>query len=202
MVLRWVITATLLWSLVGFQAIFAAHGHMATPEQMTSHGVKQGVTFTSHGSTWWVVGALVPLTATLVALYAPQWRLDQWFYALVGATVISGVMHFTYTLAPYADYMVKDKAELTAAGYVHFVLFTGVIAVLLLTYTSTSGARPLILIGTACYITWHVFVGNHMLIKMNPPAHFPPYPFWDVGPIATIIAVAIIMAGASWWALR
>ncbi len=144
---------------------------------------------------------LIPLIATLVAMYADQWSWQKWLLAAIASVIISGGMHYIYTLSPYPDFMITDK-KLNGAGLSHFVLFTVVITVLVLVFTSTMHTYAAVPVFTAVYMVWHVFVGNHMLLKMNPPAWFPPYPLWDVGPWGTVVAVAIIFVGATWFTLR
>ena len=41
-----------------------------------------------------------------------------------------------------------------------------------------------------------------MLKKMDPPDWFPPYPLWDAVPWASVAAVAVILGGATIFALR
>ncbi len=187
-----------LWLL---QAFFAWRKGMLTPADMQESYIQQGIPFTGHGSTWWVLGCLIPIVATLVSLYASQWSGAQWFLAIAVGVIGSGMMHWLYTQAPYPDFMVS-KGQLSAAGWAHFVLFAGVIAVLVLTYTSTTHVDKTKPIVTTVYMVWHVFVGNHMLTKTNPPDWFPPYPFWDIGPWGTVLGVAVILGGATMFALR
>ena len=118
-----------LWLL---QALFANNNKMLTQEQMIANGIQQGISFSGHGSTWWVLFCLIPLMTILAALYAGQWGGQQWLLALVVGVVISGGMHYLYTLAPFPDYMITN-GRLNAAGWSHFVLFTGAIAILVLT---------------------------------------------------------------------
>lgn len=199
--LLWFVTADIGLTLWALQAFSAYRGKMHTPAQMVANGTPRGIPFTGHGSTWWVLFFLIPLIATLVALYAGQWSWQRWLLAGIVGIIISGGMHYLYTLAPYPDFMVTDK-RLNGAGWSHFVLFAGAIAVLVLTYTSTTHTYAAIPVLTAVYITWHVFVGNHMLKKMNPPDWFPPYPLWDAVPWASVAAVAVILGGATMFALR
>ena len=192
-------TGLALWLL---QALFAYRDGMLTPSQMEWYnGIKQGIPFTGHGSTWWVLFCLIPLMATLVVMYAGQWSGQRWLLALVVGVIISGGMHYLYTLVPYPDFMVTN-GRLNGAGWSHFVLFTGAIAILVLTYTSTTHTYAAIPVLTAVYMVWHVFVGNHMLKKMNPPHWFPPYPLWDLVPWGSVVAVAVIFGGATMFALR
>lgn len=200
-VLLWGVTVDIGMFLFTLQAFFAYRGKMLTPVQMVESGVPQGIPFTGHGSTWWVLCCLIPLMATLVALYADQWSGMRWLLALVVGIIVSGGMHYLYTLAPYPDFMVTDK-KLNGAGWSHFALFTGAIAVLVLVFTSTTHTYAAIPVLTAMYMVWHVFVGNHMLRKMNPPDWFPPYPLWDIVPWGSVAAVAIILGGATMFALR
>ncbi len=200
--LLWFVTAGCGLALWLSQAWFAYYRiGMFMPAQMNAHGVAKGIPFTGHGSTWWVLFFLIPLIATLVALYADQWSWQRWALAAAAGVIISGGMHYLYTLAPFPDFMVTDR-KLNGAGWSHFVLFAGAIAILVLTYTSTTHTYPAIPIFTAVYVTWHVFVGNHMLLKMNPPAWFPPYPLWDAVPWGSVAAVAVILGGATLFALR
>lgn len=199
--LLWVITAEIGLILWLSQSAFAYRGKMLTPAQMVANGTPQGIPFTGHGSTWWVLVCLIPLISTLVAMYADHWSWQRWLLAGIASVIISGGMHYLYTLAPYPDFMVTDK-KLNGAGWSHFVLFTGAIAVLVLTYTSTMHTYASVPVLTAVYMTWHVFVGNHMLKKMNPPDWFPPYPLWDIVPWGSVGAVALIMFGATMFALR
>ena len=157
--LIWFVTASVglvLWLL---QGLFAYSGGMLTPSQMTWNRTPQGIPFTGHGSTWWVLFCLIPLIATLVALYAGQWSGQRWLLAVVVGVIISGGMHYLYTLAPYPDFMVTDK-KLNGAGWSHFVLFTGAIAVLVLTYTSTTHTYAAVPIFTAVDMTLHLFFRN------------------------------------------
>ena|SRR3989344_407984 len=200
--LLWFVTAGTGLALWLLQALFAYRNGMLTPgTMMWWNRTPQGIPFTGHGSTWWVFFCLIPLIATLVALYADQWSWQRWLLASVVGVIVSGGMHYLYTLAKYPDFMVTDK-KLNAAGWSHFVLFTGAIAVLVLTYTNTTHTYAAAPVLTAVYMVWHVFVGNHMLKKMNPPDWFPPYPLWDFVPWASVAAVAIIFGGATMFALR
>ena len=199
--LLWFSTAGIglvLWLL---QAVFANNNKMLTQEQMIANGTPQGISFNGHGSTWWVLWCLMPLMATLVALYAGQWSGQRWMLALVVGVVISGGMHYLYTLAPFPDFMITN-GRLNGAGWSHFVLFTGAIAILVLTYTSTKHTYAIIPVLTAVYMTWHVFAGNHMQKKTPPPAGSPPYPLWDMVPWGSVAAVAIVLGGATMFALR
>ena len=199
--LLWFSTACIglvLWLL---QAVFANNNKMLTPVQMVGNGIPQGIPFSGHGSTWWVFFFLIPLIATLVALYADRWSWQRWLLAGVVGVIVSGGMHYLYTLAKYPDYMVTD-GRLNAAGWSHFVLFAGAIAVLVLVYTSTKHTYAAVPMLTAVYMVWHVFVGNHMLRKMNPPDWFPPYPLLDAVPWGSVAAVAVILGGATVFALR
>jgi hypothetical protein len=192
------------WVLVALMALFAYLGGMLTTAQMQAQGIREGINFENHGSTWWVVGGLVPLTAMLVGLYAGQWPAawGAWLPKVALAGAITVGVHLMYTFAPYPDFMVARKWVPSFAALPHMVLMWGVIAVLLMTFFATPNLHSPVAAFTAVYVTWHVFVGNHMLQKLNPPPGFPPYEFWDAGPIGTICAVGVIMAGATWWALR
>ena len=199
--LLWFSVALIGLSLWLLQELFADNNKMLNPAQMVDNGIPQGIPFSGHGSTWWVLFCLIPLIATLVALYADQWSWQKWLLAAVVGVIISGGMHYLYTLAKYPDYMVTD-GRLNAAGWSHFVLFAGAIAVLVLVYTSTKHTYAAVPVLTAVYMVWHVFVGNHMLKKMDPPDWFPPYPLWDAVPWASVAAVAVILGGATIFALR
>src|SRR3989338_581843 len=157
--LLWVITAEIGLILWLSQSTFAYRGKMLTPAQMVANGTLQGIPFSGHGSTWWVFFCLIPLIATLVALYADQWSWQRWLLAGVVGVIVSGVMHYLYTLAKYPDYMVTN-GRLNAAGWSHFVLFAGAITILVLVFTSTTHTYAAVPIFTAVYVTWHVFVGN------------------------------------------
>src|SRR3989344_4920940 len=94
------------------------------------------------------------------------------------------------------------NGRLNAAGWSHFVLFAGAITILVLVFTSTTHTYAAVPIFTAVYVTWHVFVCNHLLKKMDPPDWFPPYPLWDLVPWGSVAAVAVILGGATMFALR
>ncbi len=202
MLMKWFAVAGVGWGLMGLQALLAHMARRLTTAQMQADGVSVGINFSNHGSTRWVIFALVPLMATLVALYADQWSWERWTVALMIGIIISVPMHLSWTFAPYPDFMVAGPWKPSLAAYPHIVLFVGVVAILVLTYTGTARLSPLMVQLTAAYITWHVFVGNHMLRKTFPPAGFPPYEFWDPGPIGIICLVGIIMTGATVYALR
>jgi len=202
MLLRWFVTAAIGWGLMGLQALLAYQAHMLTTAQMQKNDIPLGINFSNHGSTWWVVGALIPLVATLVALYADQWVYKSWGSALEFGIILSVIMHLSWTFAPYPDFMVAHRWLPSLAAVPHIVLFVGVVAVLALTYLSTSALNPAVATLTAFYITWHVFVGNHMIQKMNLPPGFPPYELWDPGPIGLICLVGATMTGATMYALR
>lgn len=82
------------------------------------------------------------------------------------------------------------------------VIMCGFITILQMTFLETPGIHPPVAAFVAMYTTWHVFVGNHMLQKANPPPGFPPYKFWDAGPIGIICLVGAIMTGATVYALH
>lgn len=192
------------WGMVALMALLAWGAGMLTTSQMQARGIKVGINFENHGSTWWLLAVLVLLTATLVDLYFDQWPAswNGWKWKVILAAVITIVMHVSWTFAPFPDFMVSRKWVPSLVAYPHMVIMWGVITVLLMTYLETPHIHPPVAALAAMYTTWHVFVGNHMLQKANPPPGFPPYPFWDLGPIAIICVVAIIMAGATWWSLR
>ncbi len=97
--LLWFSTAGVGLALWLLQALFAYHNYMLTPETMTFwKRIPQGIPFTGHGSTWWVLFCLIPLIATLVALYADQWSWQRWLLAAVVGVIVSGGMHYLYTL--------------------------------------------------------------------------------------------------------
>lgn len=192
------------WAMVGLMALLSHRAGMLTTAQMQAQGIKVGINFENHGSTWWLLAVLVSLMALLVGLYFDQWprAWDGWRWKILLAFVITVGMHLMYTLAPYPDFMVARKWVPSLVAYPHMVIMWGVITVLLMTYLETPGIHPPVAAFTAMYVTWHVFVGNHMLQKAFPPRGFPPYEFWDAGPIAIICLVGVIMAGSCWWSLR
>ncbi|MEK7068652.1 MAG: hypothetical protein AAB964_02460, partial [Patescibacteria group bacterium] len=173
-----------------------------TPAQMLKKGVKQGITFTGHGSTWLVLFALIPLVAWMVSEYGVQWRREHILLAALAGSIASFVIHALYTMAPFPDYMVREHFALTPAGWMHLVLFAAAITVFVLFFLATRHTAPGPVLFAAWYITGHVFVGNHMVIKMDPPASFPSYPLWETMPWLTVVAVGLIVGAASWSALR
>jgi hypothetical protein len=197
----WILVLVAGYALWFLQSHLAKRDGMHNPQQMmTSHGIQKGITFVRHGSTWWVFFALIPMLTFLTYRYGGQWSGRQWLIALIVGFIFSGAMHYTYTLAPYPDYMVKDR-RLSQAGWAHFVLFTGAIAVLLLFYTATAGLSLDTVTAVSVYVVWHVFVGNHMSHKLYPSWDFPPYKFGDVQPWLAIAGTAVIVTGASFYTL-
>jgi hypothetical protein len=186
-----------LWLL---QALFAWCGKMLTPKQMQKYGIEQGVPFTGHGSTWFVLFGLIPLIATLYTLFAPEWTSQEWVLGGIFGFIISAGMHFVYTKVPFPDYMVKN-GRLSWAGNTHFVLFTGAITVLALFFFATLNPPPALVLFTSWYMIGHVFVGNHMLTRMHPPSWFPPYKFWDPGAWGPILAVVAIFSFGAWYVI-
>lgn len=204
MLLKYLAVAGAGWALAGLMALFANQAGMLTTAQMQAQGIKVGINFENHGSSFWLLAVLVPLAALLVALYGNQWPAfwGGWKWKLALAAVITVVMHMMYTFVPYPDFMVARRWVPSLVAYPHMVIMCGFITVLLMTYLETPGIHPPVAAFTATYTTWHVFVGNHMLQKANPPRGFPPYEFWDLGPIAIICLVGMIMAGATIYATR
>lgn len=194
------------WSMVGLMALLAHAARRLTTAHMQADGVSVGINFENHGSTWWLLAVLVSLVALLVSLYYVQWPMSWqgWWPKIALAFVITVAMHLSWTLAPYPDFMVARRWVPSLVAYPHMVIMWGVITVLLMTYLETPGMHPPVAAFTAMYTTWHVFVGNHMLQKgaSVPPPGFPPYEFWDAGPITIICLVAAIMTGATVYALR
>lgn len=204
MLSRYFLVVGIGWAMVGLMALFANAAGMLTTAQMQAQGIKEGINFENHGSTWWLLAVLVTLAAMLVGLYSNEWpeAWEAWRWKIALAAVITVGMHIAYTFAPYPDFMVSPKRVPSLVAYPHMVIMWGFITVLLMTYLETPGIHPELAAFTAMYTTWHVFVGNHMLQKANPPPGFPPYEFWDPGPIGIICLVAVIMSGATIYALR
>lgn len=199
------LTAGIGYMLWAVQAVFSERNGMLNRKQMLENGVHCGVNFDDHGSTWWVAGALIPLMSLLVALYAAQWNDIAWLFGGAAGFLVSGAMHYLYTQSPHPDFMVKEEREeksLSGAGWAHFLLFAGVIAVLVMTFFFTKGANKLLLYATAVYMIWHVFVGNHQLRKLNPPQGFPPGNFLDPEPWYAIAGTAVAMGVGLWYSLR
>jgi hypothetical protein len=190
----------LLWLL---QAFFAYQIGMLTPEQMRASGIAKGIPFTGHGSTWFVLVGLIPLMATLVSIYSPEWNREEILLASVGGLVGSVAMHAMYYFAPYPDFIAGNR-EFHLAGVAHLLFFAGAIAILILFYFATkhTSHSPALVLFTTWYMIVHVFVGNHMVTRLSPPDWFPPYPLWDVGAWGSVAGVAIILSSATWFALR
>ncbi len=204
MLLKYFFVVGVGWFMVGLMALLANAAGMLTTSQMQAQGIKVGINFENHGSSWWLIAVLIVLAGMLVGLYADQWPADwaRWKWKIALAAGITVGMHIAYTFAPFPDFMVARKWVPSLVAYPHMVIMCGFITILLMTYLETPGIHSPVAAFAAMYTIWHVFVGNHMLQKANPPPGFPPYEFWDPGPIGIICLVAVIMTGATVYALR
>lgn len=199
----------LLWFIIGEIVLavrfpLASMAGMMTPTQMQKSGIPFGIPLTGHGSTWFVIFLLTPLLALFISEYSWQWTQRDWLIAASVGLVLSGLLHWSYTMGKFPEADVRD-GQLEPAGWVHFVYMSWAIMTLVLVYGFTKHHSPALLCTLTVYMVGHIWVGNHFPNRIVRPQWFPPlpdYPFWAADAWAPVVVVAVVLGGFTWWNLR
>lgn len=177
-----------------------------TVEQMRSHGpgFERGIPLDGHMAMKYLDALPFPvLMATWVTLYGYQWtRWQIVTWAIVGL-VLSAIMHFTYIEGgkKFPEF-VTYGGKLTRAGRAHVVYMGYGFAIIGLAYFCTAHPTPSLVWLTTTYLVIHVTIGVHVIHKLLAPAWFPYHGIMDVGTLAPILGVMVILGGMTWWILR
>lgn len=156
-------TFLLLETLVIAQAIFAYRDHILTVSQMRQRGIEEGLPFVWHFAMWSDLLIISPLAGYLVAQCFRQWSPRQVLASLAIGFIVSGILHWFYTLSTMPQAHVQNHA-LTPAGYVHFVYMGLTLAVFAQFLFFMSDVPTILLRVTSVLLFIHVFIGTHMVL--------------------------------------
>jgi hypothetical protein len=176
-----------------------------TPAQMLASGVATGLPFLAHTGMWSDVTLFAALMASIIALYAHQWKRRQWFAALIVGLIGSAVMHWWYVQSPFPQAHVRD-GMLTSVGILHFFYMAIGIAIVTLFYTSTAHLTLTAVSWITFLLVVHVVIGTLVPLKIwakiAQPVWYPERMVFDTPTIFTITGVTAVLCAASLWALR
>jgi hypothetical protein len=173
---------------------------------MQAHGVLKGLPFLAHTGMWSDVTLFAALMATIVTLYAPQWKIWQWGVALLVGIAVSATMHWgLYVHGSIPEAHVRD-GMLTSAGVIHVFYMAIGFAVVILFYTCTTNLTPIIVSWVSVLLGVHVIIGTLVPLKiwakLAHPVWYPEQLIFDIVTLCTIFGTAVIIWVASLWALR
>jgi hypothetical protein len=173
---------------------------------MQELGVSKGLPFIAHTGMWSDVTLFAALMATILSMYASQWKIWQWGLALTIGFVCSAAMHWgLYVRGPFPEAHVRDGL-VTSAGMVHFIYMAVGITMVILFYTCTANLAPAIVTSVSVLIVIHVVIGTLIPLKIwanvAHPIWYPDQPVLDMPTIITMLGVAAILWWASRWAVR
>jgi hypothetical protein len=155
---------------------------------------------------WSDATVFAAVMATILISYANQWTPWQWVGALSIGLVASALMHWgIYAKGSLPEAHVRNGA-VTSTGLVHFLYMAISLGILGLFYVCTKGLTPTYLFGVSLFLVLHMIIGSHLILKAwanaTHPSWYPIQPVIDLTAGITIVGVAVVLSGASWWAVR
>ncbi len=176
------------------------------PSQMQAHGVAHGLPFVAHGAMWSDATLFAATMATIMTLYAKQWKAWHWASALTFGLLISACMHWgVYVNGQLPGVHVRD-GMVTSAGMIHFVYMAAGLAVVALFYLFTEKPNAVMVKWVSAVLILHTVIGNHVPLKIwakfANPAWYPVDHIVDAPAAGTILGTVLTLCAASMWALR
>ncbi len=159
--------------LVVIEGILAYNDGMFSPKQMILKGHQNGMPWITHfGASWGDFFIITPLVVAMLSLYGQQWSYKEHWKLIVLVFVITAAFHFLWSKNKMPDCLAWN-GYLTSAGWVHLVYMSCVLTFIVLFYFCTSHIDPTFLVVVSILVTFHIAIGNHLLITILRPSWWP-----------------------------